>query len=83
MGFDPQHPLMFLQSSLSYKITDIDDSADPSYYGFVEKDGRWFIMQRTDATGSYRYMAGSSDYATNWGNRAILAYDYYNNAGIL
>ncbi|HHD92284.1 MAG TPA: hypothetical protein ENL06_01500 [Candidatus Portnoybacteria bacterium] len=59
-----------------YHISDIDDSS-PAYYGFVDKDGNWYIMK--EDTGTYRYCKGTTDYSTNWSNRASLTYDYYDN----
>jgi hypothetical protein len=60
-----------------YKISDIDDSGDPKYFGFTDKDGNWFIMQLT--TTQARYIAGTSAYTTNWTARAGLSYDYFYN----
>ncbi|OGE25573.1 hypothetical protein A3C32_03555 [Candidatus Daviesbacteria bacterium RIFCSPHIGHO2_02_FULL_41_14] len=60
-----------------YKISQIDDSGTASYYGFIDKDGRWFIM-KDDGSGNYRYVKGGSDFTTNWGNRATsLTYNYF------
>jgi len=58
-----------------YKISQIDDSS-PAFYGFIDKTGAWFIMKE-DSTGAYRYAKGSSSFSTNWTNRAILSYDYF------
>lgn len=60
-----------------YKITEIDDST-PAYYGFVNKNGAWFV-QKEYASGSYRYTKGSSNFSTNWTDRANLTYDYFDN----
>lgn len=60
-----------------YSIAQLDDSV-PAFYGFTNKEGAWFIM-REDASGNYRYAAGSSDFATSWTNRASLTYDYFEN----
>lgn len=60
-----------------YKIAELDDSS-PAYYGFVDKDGAWFILKE-DSAGAYRYIKGSSSFSTNWTNRASLTYDYYHN----
>jgi hypothetical protein len=59
-----------------YKITEIDDASSPAYYGFVDKNGAWFIM-REDSSGGYRYAKGSSNFAANWANRTSLTYDYF------
>ncbi len=61
-----------------YEINDVDDASIPSYYGFVDKDGNWYITKE-DTDGSFRYARGSVDYSTNWTNRASLTYDYFNN----
>lgn len=59
-----------------YNVTEIDDSSSPIYYGYVNKDGAWFIMKE-DSSGAYRYAKGSSNFSTNWTNRASLSYDYF------
>jgi hypothetical protein len=58
-----------------YNISNVDD-AIPSYYGYVNKDGGWYIIKE-DSSGGYRYVKGSSGFSTNWTNRAILSYDYF------
>jgi hypothetical protein len=58
-----------------YEISRIDDST-PSYYGFTNKDGAWFIMKE-DSSGNYTYAAGSSNFTSNWANRASLTYGEY------
>lgn len=65
------------QPTDGYKITDIDDSS-PAYYGFLNKNGAWFI-QKEGVSGDYRYTKGSAAYSTNWTNRASLTYDYFDN----
>lgn len=64
------------QPTDGYEITELDDDDAPAYYGFVKKTGAWYIM-REDATGSYRYAKGPSDFATGWTNRTSLTYDYF------
>lgn len=54
-----------------YRISDIDDP----YYGYLDKDGNWYIMKMDGI--SARYSRGDSDYATNWANRLSLTYDYF------
>lgn len=60
-----------------YKISEIDDSS-PAFYGFLRKDGAWFIMKE-GTSGDYRYAKGSSNFSTNWTNRSSLTYDYFDN----
>lgn len=62
-----------------YKITETDDS-DPnySYYGFVDKNGKWFIMR--EGNGAYRYTKGDSDFAHNWSDHKVsptIPYNYF------
>lgn len=58
-----------------YKVSDIDDTGSPQYFGFVDKAGGWYILELT-ATQA-RYIKGSSDYTTNWTGRTGLSYQYY------
>lgn len=62
----------------SYKITEIDDDLI-GYYGFVDKDGGWFIMKVDSNTGTFRYTKGDKDFSGNWKNRKTLSYDYFHN----
>ncbi|BCX15082.1 MAG: hypothetical protein KatS3mg088_765 [Patescibacteria group bacterium] len=63
------------QPTDGYKISRIDDGT-PAYYGFTNKDGEWFIMKE-DSSGNYTYAVGSTDFASNWTNRASLSYGEY------
>lgn len=59
--------------------SDLDESdADTKYYGFVDMDGRWYIMEKTATT--VRYIRGTSAYTVYWGNRASNTYNYYYNS---
>lgn len=60
-----------------YKVSDIDDASTTKYYGFLDKAGNWYIMRENTTANTYRYFAGSTNYATNWTNRASLSYDYF------
>lgn len=66
------------QPANDYTISEIDDSS-PMYFGFISKNGLWYIMQETDS-GSFRYANGKSDFTNNWINRSSLRYDVVNNA---
>lgn len=59
-----------------YRITDIDDSGADVYYGFVNKDGGWFIQKET-STGAYRYFKGDSSYADSWAVKTTLGYSTF------
>lgn len=60
-----------------YNITEIDDTGDDTYYGYVDKDGKWYILKEL-STGAYRYTKGSSGFSTNWTLRNSLSYGYFN-----
>jgi len=70
------------QPTDGYNITELDDST-PSYYGFMNKEGAWFIMKEDPAhpvdVPYYSYVKGDSSFSTNWTSRATLSYDYFNN----
>ena len=66
------------QPTDGYTITEVDDAGTTSYYGFVHKNGAWYITKE-DASGSYRYAKGASLFSTNWTGRALLTYDYFDN----
>lgn len=58
-----------------YKISDLDEATSTKYYGFLNTSGGWYVLKMT-ATAA-RYVKGTSDYTTNWTNRAALTYDYF------
>jgi hypothetical protein len=64
------------QPTDGYNISEIDDATSPSYYGFVHKNGPWYIAKE-DSAGAYRYISGSSNFSTSWTARAGLEYDYF------
>ena len=61
----------------NYFATDFDESGDPAYYGFLDKDGNWVIMEVNETNGTVRYDSGSSAYTTAWTGRAGLTYNYF------
>jgi len=58
-----------------YNISQIDDSV-PSYFGFVNKDGGWFIMREGEDE-AFLYAKGDSNFTKNWSNRVKLTYNYF------
>lgn len=61
-----------------YIATDQSVVGTTSYFGFVSKDGAWYI-QRQIVTGgdiAWRYAKGSSGYTTAWTARTTGVYDY-------
>jgi hypothetical protein len=69
--------LTYEDPTVQYKITDIDPTEGNSYFGHVDKDGKWYIMNLT-ATAA-RYVKGDSGYQAAWGNKGALGYDYFYN----
>ena len=68
----------FGDHGIDYKIADVDDTADPKYYGYTDEHGGWMIMKEVTAAGTFRYRIGRSGYAAAWVGRAAgAAYDYY------
>ena len=65
-GFAPASPL--------YQWQDYEKTATYVYVGYEASSGEWFIYRRTVASNTRLYATGSSDYATNWTNRASLTY---------
>src|SRR3989344_1275622 len=59
-----------------YRISEVDDNII-AFYGFINKNGAWFIMKGDEDTGSFRYARGNSDFPGNWARRENLQYDYF------
>lgn len=63
-----------------YSISDIDTSGSTQYFGFMNKDGAWYILQ-ANADNSIRYARGSSGYTTPttgaWATRASQSYGIF------
>ena len=59
-----------------YNITEIDDDDLPAYYGFVNKQGHWYISKE-DATGAYRYFKGTTMFSDQWEVREGFVYGYF------
>lgn len=66
------------QPTDGYQISEIEDSETP-YYGFVNKNGGWYIMKVESETGSFRYFRGEANFADNWAKRSHLKYGYFHN----
>jgi len=63
------------QPTDGYRIARVDDST-PSYYGYINKDGGWFIMQEED-NGTYKYARGNSDFLTDGWNVRNTTLEYF------
>lgn len=59
-----------------YKIRNIDDSSQTTYTYFGKQAPSWSrqIMRLTNATNTFEYAYWTSDYDTNFANRASLTY---------
>ncbi len=66
------------QPTDGYKVSEIDNDII-TFYGFINKNGAWYIMSEDTDTGSFRYSRGDSNFSGNWANRKHLKYDYFNN----
>lgn len=72
----------------AYKVVDIDENAaSPRYYGYLRRDGYYFIMKATISSGvtNYTFTKGTTAYSTAWTNRASETYAAFNavfNTGI-
>ncbi len=65
----------------SYVISRTDEASDPTYYGFVDNLGNWYIMRIT-GNDTFEYFKSTNVvdfYGTGvgWDNRASLSYDEY------
>lgn len=63
-----------------YSISNIDTSTDIHYYGFINKNGDWYIIKEDTSSNTLLYARGESGYATsNWLSWAgSQNYDYFN-----
>jgi hypothetical protein len=66
------------QDDSEYITHDIDEAADPKYYGALHYSGAWIITKFTGGI-ELRYAIGRENYTTAWTGRAGLTYDYINN----
>lgn len=64
------------QPTDGYKISEVD-SGEITYYGFINKDGAWYIMKEDPGGGSFRYARAESNFPGNWAGRERLKYDYF------
>lgn len=59
-----------------YGVSNLDTTSYPAFYGFVNKDGAWYIMQENPQN-TFTYSTGASAYSTGWTGRAALTYTTY------
>lgn len=65
---------MKIRSLDGFATCNVDADSDVKYYGYVDHEGCWYIMQETTSTGIFLYAADSSGYSTAWTGRAALSY---------
>lgn len=66
-----------LQPTDGYKISETDNEGESSYYGFINKDGNWYVMKQDSGAGTFRYAKGKLNFPSNWISRENLKYDYF------
>ena len=52
-------------------------TGDPTYIGFLDKDGNYIIKKYDMTNKTVTFSSGSSGYATAWTNRATESYQAY------
>lgn len=57
-----------------YEIANREEGTT-SYYGYVDKDGNWYIMKSTATVDTF--VKGITAYTTNWTGRAGLTYQRF------
>ena len=65
-----------------YEASDQEDLGNGTlYFGFMDKDSNWYIMQQvtTGTITTYRYFKGTTGYIAAWAGRVALVYDYFGN----
>lgn len=68
-----------IEPTEGYKVTEISTDESSYYYGFVNKDGNWYIMREDPNEGSFRYVKGDINFSSGWKKREGLKYDYFHN----
>jgi hypothetical protein len=71
---------VYADPTKNYLISNMDEGGTTKYYGYLDKFGRWFIMQWNTTLDTFRYITGESEYLSNWGKRGILDYKLFNEA---
>lgn len=70
----------FASTIAGYQPSDQDVASDPQYYGFLKRDGQYYIMEQNIASGTFRYYFNKDEdlvYETAWTGRAALSYGYW------
>ena len=65
------------ENNVAYEISDMDESGDTKYYGYLAHSGAWIIMAWDTTENTFRYASGKDGYAAAWTARASQDYGYY------
>jgi hypothetical protein len=65
-----------IEPTEGYRVTEIS-TEDYNYYGFVNKEGNWYIMREDPTEGSFRYAKGDLNFSGGWTRREKVKYDYF------
>lgn len=65
-----------IEPTAGYRVTEIS-TEDYNYYGFVNKEGNWYIMREDPTEGSFRYVKGDLSFSSGWTRREKMKYDYF------
>lgn len=65
------------ETTSSYKISDLDTGGTTQYFGYVDANGNWYILQLTGTTARYAKGTAASAWPAVWAARASLSYDYF------
>lgn len=63
-----------------YRAQDLTDGDDVQYVGFVNPDGKWYIIENKIKENTMRYVFGSSGYASAFKRAATFEYNLLNEA---
>lgn len=64
----------------SYRAQDIKEDGDTQYVGFVNPEGKWYIIENQTKKNQLRYVFGSKDYATHFKKAGSYVYRLLNEA---
>jgi len=66
-------------TGMLYNIRDIDDNANPEYYGFITTKGKWYILRIEEVSGlkEFRYHKPEIGTPYDFSQRASLTYEPY------
>ena len=60
-----------------YEFRRLDDSGNPQYFGYENKDGDWYIMRLSNNNLAEYYKSSTSDIDTEWANKSGFTYQAF------